>query len=107
MKKLLLSLALSASFGLISAQQKNESDQDRLQQQPLTPTEQVSPVSPITPRPNRIEPQKQSDSELRAEKLAKEKSQTQKQTKVQPNGLPPNLTDTLTPPSRPQQLPKN
>jgi hypothetical protein len=95
MKRIFIFMAL-AFFGTVSAQQPNQ------QINPSGP--QVTPaIAPQQTTPARVDPKKQSEKDLEAEKLAKEKSHSQKQTKTQPNGLPPNLTDTINPPKKPKQ----
>ncbi len=89
---------LAAFFGFSAmAQQDPADDQDRLQQQAPRPAQTQVERSANTNAQN------QSNKDLEAERLAKEKGQTQKQTKVQPEGLPPNLTDTIQPSSKPRK----
>ena len=88
MKKLSITAAFLFFSGLVFSQQGGEQpNDDQLQQQ--APRETQRQVE----RSAKVEAVKQqSNSEVDAERLAKEKSQTQKQTKAQPVGMNPEDT---------------
>lgn len=86
MKKLLLTAALIAATSIASAQQDGQQpNDDQLQQQApretQTRTERAAKVEAV---------KQQSNSEIEAEKAAKDKGQSQKQTKAQPVGINPD-----------------
>ncbi len=88
MKKLILSVA-AATLSMVAAAQKEPPEQqpndDQLQQQ--APRETQMRVE----RASKVEAVKaQSNSEIEAERAAKEKGQTQRQTKAQPVGINPD-----------------
>lgn len=88
MKKLILSMA-AVTLGMVATAQQDPPEQqpndDQLQQQ--APRETQVRVE----RAAKVEAVKaQSNSEIEAERVAKEKGQTQRQTKAQPVGINPD-----------------
>ncbi|NUY79877.1 hypothetical protein HUK80_03140 [Flavobacterium sp. MAH-1] len=99
MKKFIITSAMLAFFGIASAQQDGQADQDKIQQEPPRPTQkQVERSAAVDAKANSVK--KQSEKELEGEMRAKQKGQSQN-VKTQPNsGVPNKLNDTLNPPQK-------
>ncbi|MFT3795482.1 hypothetical protein [Flavobacterium sp.] len=100
MKKLFLTAALLTVGTVATAQQDGQQpNDDQIQQQ--APRETQVQME----RAARIEAIKtQSNSEIEAEKAAKDKGQSQKQTKTQPVGLNPSDTVAKPKPLKPKKI---
>lgn len=99
MKKFIITSAMLAFFGIASAQQDGQADQDKIQQEPPRPAQkQAERSAAVDAKANPA--RKQSEKELEGEMRAKQKGQSQN-VKTQPNsGVPNKLNDTLNPPQK-------
>jgi len=101
----MITCAFLAFFGVASAQQDGQADQDRIQQELPRPAQQtVERSANNDAKANSAK--NQSEKELEGEMRAKQKGQSMN-VKTQPNSaVPQRLNDTLNPPEKKAKTPQ-